>query len=119
MKLLALLSVLALTTNAFASDHWDYCSSADGGVKMENGTLYIDGEPIQHMEVKVLQTLKKAEEKCILADSNPPQEVIAYDNTVSVEEVSYKYLSTTAISKTILLCERGGSGIPAAATCAD
>jgi hypothetical protein len=118
MKLVLIGLIACLTNVAFASDHWDYCSSADGYVKMEGGVLMIQGVgeiASESVKVKVLKTIRTEEEKCILKGYNT--EVIAYDNTITVEEVTYTVEENDMPSKVVLLCERGGSGIPAEASC--
>lgn len=116
MKSLVILITLCASF-AYGSDHWDSCSNASGSVKMEYGILYVNGDSVSFDDVKVLKTLKTESEDCVLADSNPPMTVVAFDNTTTVEEVSYKYMAVD--HTTLLICERGGSGVPAAATCAE
>lgn len=109
---------LVLGYAAQASDHWDSCRSADGYVSMDNGILSIDGIgeiASESVSVKIISTIKQEQEKCILEGYN--HEVIAYDNTVTVEEVTYTMEENDAPSKVIVLCEKGGSGIPANGNC--
>lgn len=118
MKMFLVLSIAFLSATTFASDSWDSCSSADGYVRMDNGVLSIEGVgeiASESVKVKVLSTVKTELEKCILKGYN--SEVIAYDNTVTVEEVTYTIEENDQPSTVVLLCERGGSGIPADASC--
>lgn len=118
MKLfLAALTCLSVSP-AFASDHWDNCSNAYGTIKMEYGTLLLEGVgeiAAESVEVKVLSTVKQEIEKCIL--KNNKTEVIAFDNTTTIEEVKYTIEENEAPMTAILICERGGSGIPANDEC--
>ncbi len=118
MKKIALALALGLSASAFASDHWDYCSSADGVVKLENGILTVEGiGEIAEESVKInqLSVVKHDKEMCVLQKSG--QEVVAFENTVSVEEVTYTTEENDPETKVIVLCESGGSGIPAADSC--
>lgn len=115
-----LLSTLLLTfgLTANASDHWDYCSNASGDISLEGGTLYIDGIgeiAEESVSVKELSVVKKERETCTLAGGG--YEVIAYDNTISVKEVTFTIEEGYEPSTAIMLCEFGGSGIPANDQC--
>lgn len=119
MRFIIVSLVIGLFSNVYASDSWDSCSSADGYVRMDNGVLSIDGIgeiASESVNVTVLSTVKTEQELCML--KNYKTEVIAYDNTITVEEVEYTMEENDVQpSKVILICERGGSGIPANDEC--
>ena len=115
-KFIALTLVSVFSFSATASDHWDMCSSADGSVKMENGVLTIEGiGETTFSQLIVVSTLKNEEENCILKGAGT--EVVSHSNTVSVEEVQYTTEENDPASSVYLICERGGSGIPANDEC--
>lgn len=118
IKILVFFTLACLTSNVYGSDHWDDCSSADGYIQIGNGVLSIKGigeiAP-ESVKTKVLSTIRREEEKCVLKGTKT--EVIAYDNTITVEEVEYKTEENSAPEKAVLICERGGSGIPASGEC--
>lgn len=108
--------VISTGQSSLASDMWDNCSSADGYVHLDNGVLSTEalGE-IPVISVKVLQTVKSEKEICVLKQSKT--KVIAYMNETTVEEVTFKLKDMNKDSSIIMLCERGGSGLPAAEDC--
>jgi len=113
--ILTLATTLSFSTS-FAGDHWDNCSSADGFVRLENGQATVDGVgEVQVASVKVLKKIKSEKQTCVLKDYN--QKVISYMNDTTVEEVSYIVEKSAPASKVIVICEKGGSGIPANAEC--
>lgn len=117
MKAIILILGLSVASVSSASDYWDYCSDASGSVKMEHGSLYVDGDKIAFESFQTLSVVKKESENCVIEQTGDT--MLAYENTTSVAEVRYKYMSTTQISKSTLICEQGGSGIPAAWNCVD
>ncbi len=107
------LLALTFTAPAFASDSWDDCSNADGSVKVTHGDLYVNDEAVAGLKVIATRSLEKKSETCRLKNSG--QTVISFLNEVSSEKVEYLYMN---VKHTIfLVCERGGSGIPANDSC--
>lgn len=112
MRTFALLA-LAFASPAFASDNWDNCSNADGTIKVENGQLVIGGDEIADHKVIGKRVLEKKTERCRL--KNDGSTVISLMNEVSSEKIQYVYMNVK--QTTFLVCERGGSGIPANDSC--
>lgn len=108
--------IISTSQSTMASDMWDNCSSADRYVHLDNGILSTEalGE-IPVVSVKVLQVIKTEKEMCTLKQSKG--EVVAYMNEITVEEVTFKIKSMDKDSSIIMLCERGGSGLPANEDC--
>lgn len=120
VKKVLILVALAFNFSAGASDHWDSCSDAYGEVKMENGVLRVGqlGEIAEEsVQVKVVNILENTVQKCKLKKHGT--EVISYENTVSVEEVTYTMEENDSPTKSFMICERGGSGIPANDSCVE
>lgn len=108
--------VISTSQTAMASDMWDNCSSADGYVHLDNGILSTEalGE-IPVISIQVMQKIETIKDMCILKQSQT--EVIAYMNETTVEKVTFKTKGAAVESSIIMLCERGGSGLPAAEDC--
>ncbi|MES2770357.1 MAG: hypothetical protein V4596_14535 [Bdellovibrionota bacterium] len=118
MKYLLAFVFMFVANAALASTQWDSCSSSDGTVTMLGSLLSIEGIGeigSESVKVTVLSTVKDEQEKCWL--KNHRTEVISYENKVTVEEVEYTTEENDSPSKSILICERGGSGIPANDEC--
>lgn len=108
--------LMTISQNTVASDGWDNCASADGYVHMDNGVLSSEAlGNIPIISIKVLQTIKSEKEICTLKQSKT--KAIAYMNETTVEEVTFKLKDLKNVSTMILLCERGGSGLPASEDC--
>ncbi len=108
--------IISTSQSTMASDMWDNCSSADGYVHLDNGILSTEalGE-IPVISIQLMQKIETIKDMCILKQSQV--EVIAYMNETTVEKVTYKIKGTAIESSIIMLCERGGSGLPAAEDC--
>lgn len=118
MKYIMIFAFVFVGNMALATDQWDYCSSADGNVKIENGVLSVGevGEiASESVKVTVLSKIKEDQEKCVLKKHKT--EVISYVNTITVEEVKFAIEENGSPSKAVVICERGGSGIPANDEC--
>ena len=120
MKELIFAALIALSSSAYASDSWDNCSDAAGTVKISFGTLTIgEGSDAIRMDSgftrKVVSTVSDVSENCTLEGTNT--EVVAYENKITVEEVTFPYPHAEEDLTTTVICEVGGSGIPAAASC--
>jgi|GEM_PF-4706058 len=102
---------------AFSSDHWDNCSSADGNMLIENGQprFVNNGDEASFQLLKLVKktVISKKTEKCKLKNSG--QVVISYTNEVTVE--LWETQVAEAAGENYFICERGGSGIPAADEC--
>lgn len=108
---LTLLTTFAATP-AMASDHWWSCSDANKVLTMVEGELEINGT---HVDYRTLskREINKETEYCVLKNSG--QRVISYDNTVSVMKI--RYVLNGRKLNSYLICEEGGSGIPAGDEC--
>lgn len=116
IKLVALALVSFVSFSATASDHWDTCSSADGYVKIDHGALFIEGiGETTFDKLEVVSTIKDELVKCTLKGSKT--EVVSLINKVTVEQVHYRTEENEPLTLVLLLCERGGSGIPAGDEC--
>lgn len=114
MKILSIaILAVAASSPAFASDHWDNCSNADGSVKIEGGQLIVNGDDIVGPKTLGKRVLEKKSETCRLKNSG--QTVIAFDNEVTSEKIEYVYMAVKHTA--FLVCERGGSGVPANDSC--
>lgn len=115
-SILALGLVFMMGAPALASDSWDSCSNSEGTVKLSYDNLTVGEDEIAG-PVKVLsrKVLEKKTEKCML--KNHKSRVIAFMNEVSIEKISYTYMNTKMTAWVV--CERGGSGIPANDSCQD
>lgn len=117
MKALTLiLTGLMLSMSASASDSWDSCSNADGSVKIENGLLTVQGDEVDgDLRVLSKRVLSRKNETCRLKNSR--QRVVSLINEASLEQVRYTYMGVR--HNAWVVCERGGSGIPANDSCRD
>lgn len=109
-KLVVFLITAAIGLQASAGDHWSFCSSADGSLRIENDVLSQDGleMPIT-LKVKSKQVLKNESTNCTI--KNTDQKITAYSNEVSIKEIELRSGATKY--SVYFLCEEGGStGIP-------
>lgn len=116
IKFAFILSLL-WTLSANASDHWDYCTSSDGYIKIEGGDI-VSPEPGEEENYKLGEMTKKIviktrKETCKLLNSK--QNVISLDEETTYEE--YNMNIGESQFKQGFLCVRGGSGIPANDSC--
>lgn len=119
MKTIILISIVVFFASHFAqaSDAWDTCSSSDGLIQIEHGSLvlredsahqpYVLGKLVKQIPIKTRK------ETCQLINSG--RTVISLEEQVSFEVYEIKENQSTF--KIDFLCSRGGSGIPANDEC--
>jgi hypothetical protein len=116
--LLTVTFILSFSFTSNASDSWDSCTSADGSFQISYGELVLPekGPEENYVLGKLVKSvlLKTRFEKCMLENSK--YEVVALDEetTYEVYEMS---VGESGPFEVEFLCNRGGSGIPAADWC--
>ena len=106
-----------ISVNSWASDSWDNCLSAGGDVEIENGELVkfnqdFYPEALLEKVVKKID-IKKTTETCILENSK--QKVTSIAEITSFQTVKLK--TSNGFVNVDLICNIGGSGIPANDSC--
>lgn len=118
MKKMTIVSLmLMVSTQTFASDHWDNCASADGRVVLENGEVVL---PEANTEENL--QIGKLVKKVLIRTENETCRLQNGKNRVPslISETSFEIYETRiaeSVGTIELLCERGGSGIPANDSC--
>ena len=117
MKTLILtLSMLVSGSYALATDHWDRCESQDQKVVVDEGRLFDGGQDISdfaNMKVIKKVALGKRTETCKLKKSG--RTVVSLSEEITQETIRWGYKMNTL--EAVVICKRGGSGIPASDSC--
>lgn len=109
-----------MSSFAFASDAWSTCSSSDGYATMVWDQLEVENQgviPQNSFEVEEVQVISEEDRSCVL--KNAQITVQSFYNKTTVKKVTYDLHEPGMFPASVvyMICEEGGSGIPANDAC--
>lgn len=115
-SLIVLLLASSVSSIAMASDSWSSCSSADGFATLDWGQLEIKDQGTlseNSFQVEEVQVINEETQTCTLQKAQ--YEVVSYTNKTSVKKVTFDLHEPGMFPPSVVyvICEEGGSGIPA------